>query len=222
MLGMLWVLWGIVLVGGLLGVWSLLRSSPRQLFLVLLIPLIAFALRGGITTGHFYGLEYEDAFVYAAASRWIASTGSDASFGGLTVCAVGSLEHCSMSERFPGHLPGLPALLYAAQSFVGFHRWLAPTIGALVSSMAVLVVWWAAWVIYQSRAAATTAALLLRGHTGLRSLWWVCPIRERVPAAYCGCYRRDRSSAPIPQREGMVVVARAGARCCSAGGHRTA
>jgi len=173
----------------------LLRSSPLQLVIVLLIAVVAFALRGGMTTGYFYGLEYEDAFVYAAASRLIASTDSGFSVAGLTVCAVGSAAECSMSESFPGHLPGFPALLYAAQSVVGFHPWLAPTVGALVSSTAVLAVWWAAWSIYRSRLAAAAAALLF-AVTPVFALYGGSALSESV------------SSLPIAVAVGATAAAR--------------
>src|SRR5206468_5739404 len=113
-------LWFVVLSCGIVGAWPAIRSSPRQAIAVLGIALFALALRGGGSRDSFYGLEYEDAYVYAAAARQSAWIKFSSGFDGLSVCAVGSLQDCSESEVFPGHLPGFPALLRAVQTAVGY------------------------------------------------------------------------------------------------------
>jgi hypothetical protein len=194
MLWTLWLLWALVLSCSVLGVVPALRSSPRHAIFVLMIALLALALRGGLTRDHFYGLEYEDAYVYAAASRqsaWNPGSG----FGGLTVCAVGSLQDCSESEVFPGHLPGFPALLRGAQAMVGYRVWLAPAVGALISSVATVAVWWSAWGIYRSFSAASIAALLF-AVTPVLSLYGGSATSESV------------SSLPIAVAVGAAAMAR--------------
>jgi hypothetical protein len=158
MLGILIVLWGFVLCTTI-GISAFaLRSSRFQLIAVWAIVLIAFILRGGFFDSQFYGLEYEDAFIYAAASRQVHSFTPN--LGGSEVCAVGSVSECLLSETFPGHLLGYTALLSGAQFVIGFHPSLPPLISAITSSITSLALWFAAWGIYRSRLAANGAALL--------------------------------------------------------------
>jgi hypothetical protein len=195
MLWTLWLLWALVLTCAVLGVVPALRSSSRHAIFVLMIALLALALRGGFTRDHFYGLEYEDAYVYAAASRQSAWGNPGSGFGGLTVCAVGSLQDCSESEVFPGHLPGFPALLRGVQAMVGYRVWLAPAVGALISSLATVAIWWSAWAIYGSFSAATAAALLF-AVTPVLSLYGGSATSESV------------SSLPIAVAVGAAAMAR--------------
>jgi len=126
MVWMIWVLWALVLLGGLFGVWCALRSARHQIWILLTIAALALAVRGSFRSDYFYGLEYEDAYVYAVASRHLTPTTSVWKSSGLTVCAVGSLDECTEWERFPGHLPGFPAILRAVQVLVGNRPALAP------------------------------------------------------------------------------------------------
>jgi hypothetical protein len=156
MIWVLWLFWAVVLVGGFVGVARAINGSRRQLIVAVTILGLALSLRLGGQT--FYGLEYEDAYVYAASARTPDSTGMD--WRGLRVCAVGSLDDCREWEFFPGHLPGFPAALRAVMAVVGEHASVAPNVGAVLSSLAAVFVWWATWVITQSFAAAAGAGIL--------------------------------------------------------------
>jgi hypothetical protein len=125
------------------------------------IALLSFFVRDGATHRGFYGLEYEDAYVYAAAARqqYVLGNANPHFLQGLTVCAVGSLEDCSESETFPEHLQGSPALLRGFLALWGYRVWLAPMVGAVVSGVTTAVVWWSARLIYESSPAAALAAL---------------------------------------------------------------
>jgi len=161
MLLTLWCLWGVVLAGVVLGIGLAVRAAPPQLLAITAIGLIAFGLRGGFSDETFFGLEYEDAYVYSVAARqFTLPHGAESDFAELAVCSVGSLQYCTWSETFPGHLPGFPALLVAAELLIGYDPFLAPTVGALASSFAALALWWAALAVYRSFAAAALAASL--------------------------------------------------------------
>lgn len=154
-------LWMLVLAGGFWGVWIGIRKDPRQALLLLLIFGAAYLLRGGSTADQFVGLEYEDAYIYAAASRLSTADDAGQSFiDGVIVCSIGSLDNCTATESFPGHLLGFPVLLKAVEDVVGYRPSLAATVGALVSSIAALMVWWAAWAIFRSRVAAAISGFL--------------------------------------------------------------
>jgi hypothetical protein len=153
------VLWAVVVCAVFVGVIAVSRRDQRSMLVVTVLALLALALRAGVD-GPFYGLEYEDAYVYAAAAKHLAATGPTVEFGGLTVCAVGTGTTCAESEFYPGHLPGFPALLYAVESILGSGPWVPPLVSAVVSSIAAIAVWWAAFAIYQSTTAAAVAMAL--------------------------------------------------------------
>jgi len=153
------VFWALVLSGAVAGALIVSRHEVKTRWSLAAVVLMALLLRIG-TDGPFFGLEYEDAYVYAAASRYLAATGSSLGFGGLTVCAIGSHTVCADSEFYPGHLPGFSAFLYAVESMVGQGIWVPPLVGAVLSSAASVAVWWAAFGIYQSSAAAAVAGTL--------------------------------------------------------------
>src|SRR5688500_11971733 len=111
------LLWGVVLAAGVLGAWSSASRIKGSVWVLLLVATTAMALRVS-PTNSFYGLEYEDAYVYAAASRFAPPPAPRGTPSGLTVCAVGSLSDCQETEAYPGHLPAFPALLRTVQAVV--------------------------------------------------------------------------------------------------------
>src|SRR5687768_11189887 len=117
MVWMLWAVWVLVLGAGLCGVVSTLRTHRTQLWVIAAIGIIAFVTRGGASTRYFYGLEYEDAFIYAEASRHLSATTVVWNSPGLAVCAIEDSAGCAAWETYPGHLFGFPALLSAVQQF---------------------------------------------------------------------------------------------------------
>ena len=75
MVWMLWILWAGVLLGGLCGVRAALKGSRRYEWLALVaVAVLALGLRVDWRGETFYGLEYEDAYVYAVASRSLTPT----------------------------------------------------------------------------------------------------------------------------------------------------
>lgn len=153
------LLWGVVLAAGLLGAWSSASRIKGSVWVLLLVATTAMALRIS-PTNSFYGLEYEDAYVYAAASRFAPPPAPRGSPSGLTVCAVGSLSDCQETEAYPGHLPAFPALLRTVQTVVPFWPALPPTVGAVLGTIATLFIWWATCLVTRSVWSAAVAALL--------------------------------------------------------------
>jgi hypothetical protein len=156
-----WLLWGAVIASGVYGLAAALRANrPHVAIVLVLAAVLGGVLRIGGNADRWYGLEYEDAYVYAAAARFLTATTRVIGTTGLTVCAVGSIDECEEWEAFPGHLPGVPALFAAAQALVPYRPSLFPVIGALSSTIAIFFVWWAAFRIYNSSVAANVAAVL--------------------------------------------------------------
>jgi hypothetical protein len=153
------VLWAAVISGVLLGCFSLARHSRLASIALLLIASLALLVR--LTpTRSFYGLEYEDAYVYAAASRLASTPIWSISGAGLDVCSVGSVTDCEETETYPGHFPGLAALLTVVQSVVPYSPELPPTVGAVLAALATMTVGWAVWLMTGSWWPAIVASLL--------------------------------------------------------------
>jgi hypothetical protein len=150
MVWMLWAVWVLVLGAGLCGVVSTLRTYRTQLWVVAAIGVIAFVTRGGASTEYFYGLEYEDAFIYAEASRHLSATTVVWNSPGLAVCAIGDSSGCAAWETYPGHLFGFPALLSGVLQFRAFHPALVPQVVVALSTLTAIFVVWAAATIHRS------------------------------------------------------------------------
>lgn len=90
--------------------------------------------------GHFfYGLEYEDSYVYSVAGRYL-SAGDylcvpPNSCYLTTVCAVGNLNACEKTETFSGHFIGYPFMIAIASRFLGY----SPVIGSYLSLLSSLL-----------------------------------------------------------------------------------
>lgn len=107
-----------------------LRRHWRLLCLVLFLTILWRLPSDG---RFFHGLEYEDAYVYAAAARQTFpapvtnAPGSDTYL--TTVCAVGSVESCRQPETYSGHFIGAPYVISLATDLFGY----TPEVGSLVS-----------------------------------------------------------------------------------------
>jgi hypothetical protein len=97
----------------------------RPFVIVVLIAAAALLLRLPFRSPRFYGLEYEDSYVYVSAARLIALHGHvppDPPLSAylVTGCAMGSLEACQERTAFSGHYLGYPALLAMIVSLIGY------------------------------------------------------------------------------------------------------
>ena len=84
--------------------------------------------------GHFfYGLEYEDSYIYSVAGRYLSAgdylCNPPNSCYLTTVCAVGNLNACEKTETFSGHFIGYPFMIAVASRVLGY----SPTIGSYLS-----------------------------------------------------------------------------------------
>lgn len=87
----------------------------------------------------FYGLEYEDAYVYSVSGRYFSEGAVLAETPGprymTTVCAVGSWRRCKIPDLFSGHFIGYPYLIAVLSRILQFSA----SLGAYVSYSASLL-----------------------------------------------------------------------------------
>jgi len=70
----------------------------------------------------FYGLEYEDAYIFNASSRQLNYSANPGPHPFLTSsCSVGSLVDCQINGTYSGHLIGFPAVTSFAHRIFGFN-----------------------------------------------------------------------------------------------------
>lgn len=97
---------------------SLIEQHWKSLVLVIILCLV---WRTPSCALPFYGLEYEDSYVYTVSALSPTAEGQYEDSHFLThTCVVGSLDSCEKRETFSGHYIGWPAILRIASRF--FHH----------------------------------------------------------------------------------------------------
>jgi hypothetical protein len=112
-----------------------LKTRWKQICMILFLALVwRVPMQGRL----FYGLEYEDSYVYTVAGRYLStsaqSCGPASSCYLTTVCAVGNSHSCRIPETFSGHYIGYPFIIAVASRLIGY----SPAIGIYLSFVAAL------------------------------------------------------------------------------------
>ena len=203
-------LWLFVGVASAVGVVRRSEGVTGRWRILVVIGLLALGTR--IYPTGFYGLEYEDAYVYAAAAKFadVAPVEALASSLTVTVCAVGSLEACDESEGYPGHLNGYSALLRAVTALLGYAPAMYPAIGAVLGALTALSVWWAIFVLTGSVSAGIGGALLF-ATTPTLALYGGSAVSETASSfalgAWCGaCAEALCGRSETPSRRWAIVA----------------
>ena len=118
----------------------------RAFIMVLLVAAAAILIRLPVTSPGFYGLEYEDSYLYVSAARFIALHGHippepPLSAYLITSCAVGSLAACQKRAAFSGHYLGYPALLAMIVSLIGYTRDIGYDVALVANVLNILLIY---------------------------------------------------------------------------------
>lgn len=113
----------------------------------------------------FHGLEYEDSYVYTVAARQIAEhfriEPSESTLPySVTVCAVGSLTSCRLSDNYPEHLIGYPYLLSVFVNIIGYRPSIGSIVNVVCACMVDILIFLLCIVISDDVIAAGSAALI--------------------------------------------------------------
>ncbi len=138
-----------------------LRDNWRSLSLVVLL---AFIWRLPFDGHFFYGLEYEDSYIYPVASRYLDSHAqhddpATSSFL-TTVCAVGNWSSCRIPETSSRHFIGYPFMIAVASKVFGYSPRTASYISLAASLIAVVVVFLVGKLVDPSGVSGLAAALI--------------------------------------------------------------
>lgn len=88
----------------------------------------------------FWGLEYEDSFVFNDSARFLENTNNFFNNSFITNCCIdGSYSHCERCGSFGGHFITFPLIVSQLSKIVGYHYWNIFSIN-LVFSIAILVI----------------------------------------------------------------------------------
>lgn len=116
----------------------MLQKHWRAIFFLILIALL---WRLPYSGDFFYGLEYEDAYVYSVSGRYLSQgvilQSKSSSPYLTTVCAVGSWKECTVTDTFSGHFIGYPYLVAILSNLLGFHPLLAPLVSFSAALLAI-------------------------------------------------------------------------------------
>lgn len=108
------------------------------------IILLALTWRLPFEDHFFYGLEYEDSYIYPVAARYLAFNSLHAAPATsqllTTVCAVGSWNSCRSPETSSGHFIGYPFMIAVAAKAFGYGLRTASSISLAASLITVVFV----------------------------------------------------------------------------------
>jgi hypothetical protein len=118
-----------------------LKENWRSLAFIILL---AFMWRLPFEGHFFYGLEYEDSYIYPVAARYLASNKPHAEPTSspylTTVCAVGNWTSCRNPETSSGHFIGYPFIIVVVAKVFGYNPTTASAISVAASLIAVVSV----------------------------------------------------------------------------------
>ncbi len=116
-----------------------LCNNWRWLGLILLVTLL---WRLPFDGHWFFGLEYEDSYIYSVSARYVNSGTITCSPGNscylTTVCVVGNQNSCRVSKTSSGHFLGYPLVIAIATRVFGYSPAMAAHL-SLIASMATVV-----------------------------------------------------------------------------------
>lgn len=104
-----------------------------------IIVLLALFWRLPFDGHYFFGLEYEDSYIYPVAARYLASHSTSGTFL-TTICAVGNWNSCNIPETSSGHFIGYPFMIAVAAKIIGYDPLTASRISIASSLFAVVIV----------------------------------------------------------------------------------
>jgi hypothetical protein len=140
---------------------GIIKSHWKHLCLLVLVALL---WRLPFDGRFFYGLEYEDSYIYAVAARYLTNGNTFCSpiesCYLISTCAVGYWNACKESETFSGHFIGYPAMIAAALRVVGYKSLIASELSLLASLIAVALIFLVCKLIKLGDVAALSASLI--------------------------------------------------------------
>jgi hypothetical protein len=121
--------------------WEALRRRWLPLGLILCVALV---WRLPFEGHFFYGLEYEDSYIYSVAARSLNSGTRNCAREGscylTSVCAVGNWNSCKVTETSSGHFVGYPFLIAMVSRVLGYRPAVASYLSLMASMMTVVFV----------------------------------------------------------------------------------
>lgn len=160
------LLWGaIVLSGVFLATSPQLRQALRENWKSLtFVILLAFIWRLPFDGHFYYGLEYEDSYIYSVAARYLASNPPHVDPATspflTTVCAVGNWSSCRNPETSSGHFIAYPFMIAVVSKVFGYTSITASWISLAASLATVVFVFLVGKLIDPGGISGTAGALL--------------------------------------------------------------
>jgi hypothetical protein len=116
-----------------------LRQHVWQILILIVVSLVCLLPSDG---RYFMGLEYEDAYVYTASSRYLLFH-QDFSVEPLQTqtCVLGSMADCITGATYGGHFVTLPAIAYFIHRLLGYHPYTVCGINYAASLISVLILY---------------------------------------------------------------------------------
>jgi hypothetical protein len=120
-----------------------IKIDSKTIYIISLLLTISLSLinKSGVFTKPFFGLEYEDSYIYSDAGRSL-NYNYDWSFQPLSVnsCVVGSIANCQSNSTYSGHLIIFPILISVINKILGYSPYNGLYCNFLLSFLLILMV----------------------------------------------------------------------------------
>lgn len=140
------------------------HASFRCLILVSLLVALSISIKIYFNQSSFNGLEYEDAYIYAATARYYENNLDKAieyrNFQ-TEMCTIGSLVDCEAESTYSGHLIGYPSIILLFSFCFPYAKDLSSIVSIVFSSFAAFFVFIYAFHLTKNTQASLTASVLL-------------------------------------------------------------
>lgn len=120
---------------------NIIKKHWKIILIIILINII-FKFTTNINGNFFYGLEYEDAFVFSASSRLITQNcQNDEMQSYQTNCCIwGSISDCYLTGQFSGHQIGYPSIISIFSNLFGYNKYIANIISIFMNIICVFFI----------------------------------------------------------------------------------
>jgi hypothetical protein len=138
--------------------WHILSQNLIQILILLVISLFCVLPSNA---KYFMGLEYEDAYIFTANSRYLLFN-QDFSSDPLQThtCVLGSISDCSAEATYGGHFLALPSLGYLTHRLFGYHPYAICWINLVASLISVPILYFVCCRLTSDRTCAFVASLV--------------------------------------------------------------
>ena len=162
-----------------------IKSKTFNFIFFVGIALLSTINKIGVFTKPFFGLEYEDSYIYTDAGRSL-NYQYDWSYQPLSVnsCVIGSISDCTSNSTYSGHLILFPLLISLGNHFLGYSPYNGLYCNFLLSFILILLVYKVVILVHPFEIMRTYIPLLLLVSTPFINLFNTSGLAETISSIF--------------------------------------